>query len=186
MSRRAMEQSLRAFLAELLAERPPDPGLDREELLSETPRRVLEALLDDLLAGAGQPIHPLKPIQLAAATGPVLLDGIRFTAVCAHHLLPFRGEAHIGFVPSGYHVGLGDLARLVDQLARRLTLQETLAAAMADQIETSLAPRSLLVLVEAEHLCLADRGARKKGHRFRTLERRGVSHELLERLLARA
>jgi GTP cyclohydrolase I len=141
-------------------------------------------MAEDLLAGYGDdPRAILQPMAAKSGDGPVLLRGVRFTAMCAHHLLPFRGVAHVGFTPATRRVGLGGVARLVDALARRLTLQETLTAAIADEIARALAPRAVVVAVEAEHLCLSVRGARKTGHRFRTVERRGTPDSNLETLL---
>ncbi len=166
-----MEEGLRAFLEGAL-EGTPVPDAERAEILGGTPRRVAAAMAEDLLAGyADEPL--LEPIPVQGATGPVMLRGIRFTSTCAHHLLPFRGAAHVGFLPDGRHVGLGGIARLVDALARRLTIQEQLTAGIADRLVAALAPRSVVVVVEAEHMCLSVRGARKTGHRFRTVERRG-------------
>lgn len=172
MNRARMEEGIRLFL-EGVAEGTPIPPEARERLLRDTPRRVAAAMAEDLLAGYGDdPV--LEPLPAPGASGPVLLRNIRFTALCAHHLLPFRGAAHVGFVPHEAHVGLGGIARLVDALARRLTIQEELTAAIADRLVAALAPRSVIVVVEAEHLCLSVRGARKTGHRFRTIERRGA------------
>jgi GTP cyclohydrolase I len=89
----------------------------------------------------------------------------------------------VGFVPAEQHVGLGGIARLVDSMTRRLSLQEQLTAEIADRLDAALAPRSVVVILEAEHLCLSVRGARKTGHRFRTVERRGEPDPDLERAL---
>jgi len=179
-----MESGMREFLRGLLEDGAAPGGLGPEELLGDTPRRVAEAFADDLLAGYGEdPDAHLEPIPLSGPFGPVVLQGIRFVSVCAHHLLPFRGEASVGFVPQDAHVGIGGIARLVDTLARRLTLQEALTAQIADRIEARLRPRSVLVRIDAEHLCLSVRGARKTGHLLRTLERRGEPSAELERMI---
>ncbi|MBP7146742.1 MAG: GTP cyclohydrolase I [Acidobacteria bacterium] len=183
MNRARMEEGIRLFLDGLLDGMPHDGAA--AAALRETPRRVAAAYADDLLAGyAEDPAAHLEPLPVAGARGPVLLHGIRFVSVCAHHLLPFRGEAHVGFVPDGAHVGIGSIARLVDTLARRLTLQEQLTAEIADQIWTRLQPRSVLVAIDAEHLCLSVRGARKTGHRLRTVEHRGEPDPELQLLAA--
>lgn len=178
-----MEQGLRTFLEGLLegADDLPEP---LETLLEKTPERVTSAYLGDLAAGYGEdPASHLEPIPMAGASGPVVLQGVRFTSLCAHHLLPFRGEAHVGFVPGERHVGLGGIARLVDTMTRRLCLQERLTSEIADRLEQALAPKSVVVILEAEHLCLSVRGARKTGHRFRTVERRGAPDPGLETAL---
>ena len=184
MNRAEVEDAVRRLLRALLEGEASAQEEDLAELLVETPRRVADAMADDLLAGyRDDPRAILQPMSARPGDGPVLLRGIRFTAICAHHLLPFRGVAHVGFTPAGRRVGLGGVARLVDVLARRLTLQETLTAAIADEVERALAPRAVLVAVEAEHLCLSVRGARKPGARFRTVERRGSPDSNLEALL---
>jgi GTP cyclohydrolase I len=178
-----MEQGLRTFLEGLLEgiEDLPEP---RVSLLEKTPERVAAAFEGDLAAGYREdPATHLEPIALSGAKGPVVLRNVRFTSLCAHHLLPFRGEAHVAFVPAERHVGLGGIARLVDSMTRRLSLQEQLTAEIAERLEAALAPKSLVVILEAEHLCLSVRGARKTGHRFRTVERRGALDPELERAL---
>lgn len=183
MNREMMEEGLRTFLRGVLQDNTQVPAADMATLLRDTPRRVAAAFATDILAGYEEdPSAHLEPIPLPQASGPVVLQGIRFSSVCAHHLLPYRGEAHVGFIPDRAHVGLGGIARLVDSLARRLTLQEGLTAAIADRLFEALQPFSLVVLLEAEHLCLSVRGARKTGHRFRCVERRGDLDPQLERL----
>jgi GTP cyclohydrolase I len=179
-----MERGIREFLEGLAGEGATPSGLTAAELLADTPRRVAAAFADDLLAGYGEdPDAHLEPVPLAGAAGPVVLHGIRFVSVCAHHLLPFRGQASVGYVPGGAHVGIGGIARLVDTLARRLTLQEALTAEIADRLAARLRPRSVVVRIEAEHLCLSVRGARKTGHVLETLERRGEPSAELERMV---
>ena len=179
MNRAKMEQGIRLFLDGLLEGHEVDT-----DLVESAPGRVAEAWVEDLAAGYGEdPRSFLEPIRLDRARGPVVLRGIRFTSLCAHHLLPFRGEASVGFLPRDAHVGLGGIARMVDSLARRLCLQEALTVEIADHLEQALDPEAVVVLVEAEHLCLSVRGARKTGHRFRTLERRGTCCTELDALL---
>ncbi len=187
MNRERMEEGLRAFLEGLRADDPAFRALapgERERELAEGARRVAAAFADDLLAGyAEDPAAHLVPIEIAGSAGPVVLRQVRFVSVCAHHLLPYRGEAHVGFVPGQHHVGIGSIARLVDTLARRLTLQEQLTASIADELARALRPRGTIVVLEAEHFCLSVRGARKTGHRLVTVERRGEVPPDLERLV---
>jgi len=179
-----MEEGIRIFLEGIL-DGGDIPARDADELLASTPRRVASAFADDLLAGTGEDAsRHLEPMTLHQAAGPVLLRDVRFTSVCAHHLLPYRGVAHIGFVPADRHVGLGGIARLVDSLGRRLTLQEPLTASIAEHMHAALAPRSVIVVLVAEHLCLSVRGARKTGHRLVSVERRGRRDETLETFAA--
>jgi GTP cyclohydrolase IA len=95
----------------------------------------------------------------------VLVRDIPFASVCEHHLLPFRGTAHVAYLagPSGRFTGLSKLARLVEGYARRLQVQERLTSQVADALERSLDPIGVLVVVEAEHLCMAMRGVQKPG-----------------------
>jgi GTP cyclohydrolase I len=179
-----MEQGLRTFLEGMLEgiDDLPEP---RESLIEKTPARVAAAFIGDLAAGyEEEPASHLEPIALSGARGPVVLRGVRFTSLCAHHLLPFRGEAHVGFVPEERHVGLGNIARMIDSMTRRLALQESLTAEIASRIDEALQPRSVVVVLEAEHLCLSVRGARKTGHRLTTVERRGPPDPDLERAMA--
>lgn len=186
MNRRAMREGVRRFLEGLLEGADEIAPLRRRELLEAGPERIAAAWADELLAGYGaDPAAGLEPIAAGRAQGVVVVDGLRFDAVCEHHLLPFTGRAAIGYAPAERHAGLGGLVRALDALARRLTLQERLAAELAELLWERLAPRGLVVVLEAEHLCLAARGARRPGHRVRTCERRGELPVELERLAAR-
>ncbi len=150
--------------------------------LRGTPARVSE-MLEDLLSGH----DPERAPELAAianpdvSTGLVLVRGVRFYSLCAHHLLPFFGEAHVGYVPGERLAGLGDLARVVDYFSRRLTLQERIAAGVADYLERGLRARGVAVLLEARHLCLEMRGQRKPAA-VETSAYRGVLAEPQRRL----
>ncbi|RMF76418.1 MAG: GTP cyclohydrolase I FolE [Acidobacteria bacterium] len=185
MNRERMAEGIRTFLEGLLADRPaagaPGAGPTDAARIAE---RVAAAFADDLCGGyAIDPAALLRPMPLDTAAGPVVLRDLRFVSLCAHHLLPYEGVAHVGFVPRGCHVGLGALARVVDALARRLTLQESLTAAIADTLERGLAPRAVVVVLEARHGCLAHRGARQPDHRLTTIERRGETAAELDRLV---
>ena len=179
MNRAGMEAGIRLFLEGVFEGKEPDAEIT--EILNDTPRRVAEAFETQLLSGYAADITTVvKPMALAGAIGPVALRGIGFSSFCRHHLLPYRGVAHLGFVPDAHHIGLGTLASLVDTLSRRLTLQEPLTADIADALWQALEPRSVLVCLETEHGCLATRGARKEGHRLVSLERRGTPDTDLE------
>ncbi|MGH7724267.1 MAG: GTP cyclohydrolase I [Candidatus Eiseniibacteriota bacterium] len=131
--------------------------------LTGTPERVAE-LWSELFAG----LDPAQAPDLAAFPNPdpgaglVLARDLPFHAMCAHHLLPFFGRAHVAYLPDQSVVGLGAIARLVDYRARRPTLQENLGAEIADELTRALAPRGVAVLLEARHLCMEMRGARKR------------------------
>ncbi len=95
----------------------------------------------------------------------VLLRDIPFASMCEHHLVPFVGHAHVGYLPNvrGQITGISKLARLVDVIAKRPSLQERLCNTIADTMETALDPRGVFVMIEAEHTCMTMRGVRKPG-----------------------
>ena len=106
----------------------------------------------------------------------IMVRDIPLYSLCEHHLVPFHGEAHVAYIPNvdGRVTGLSKLARLVDGYARRPQVQERLTTQVADAIEASLAPRGVLVVIEAEHMCMAMRGVRKPGASTVTSAVRGV------------
>jgi len=95
----------------------------------------------------------------------VLVRDIPFASMCEHHLMPFMGTAHVGYIPGidGRITGISKLARLVDGVARRPQVQERLTGEVADRLEAALGPRGVIVVIEAEHLCMTMRGVRKPG-----------------------
>ena len=128
--------------------------------LADTPRRAADAF-----------IELLTPEPFRATTFPndegyedlVVVAGIPFHSLCEHHLLPFRGVAHVGYLPGDRLVGLSKLARVVEQVSRALQVQERMTQQIAEWIERELAPRGAGVLLEAEHLCMSLRGPRIVG-----------------------
>jgi len=104
----------------------------------------------------------------------VVVDGIRFYALCAHHGLPFHGDAAVGYLPGARLVGLSKFARVVDHYARRFTTQERMTEEIADHLSAGLEPRGLGVVVRAEHLCMSMRGIQRPGHSTVTSAMRGV------------
>ena len=147
----------------------------REGLL-DTPARVARAY-GELCGGMAQSSAPLFEVSFEAQCHDVVLvRDIPFYSLCEHHLLPFFGVAHVAYLPGpdGRVCGISKLARAVELYARRLQLQERLTSQVADAIETHLAPRGVLVRVEAEHLCMTMRGVAKPGAHTVTLAARGV------------
>ncbi len=151
---------IEAAVAELLAaigEDPARPGLE------STPRRVAEAYAE-FFSGIGEdPLaHLSDATDLGAEKGElgelVLLRDVDFRSVCEHHLLPFTGVAHLAYVPGERIVGLGRLPRVVETLSSRPQLQERLGEQIADAIETGLAPRGVLVVLDARHGCVTAPG----------------------------
>lgn len=174
---------------ELLVAIGEDP--DRDGLV-ETPARVARAMLE-LTGGYRVDPYDILGTVFEAPTGApagdlVVVEGIPFHALCEHHLLPFPGVATVGYVPSGRIVGLSKIPRLVDAFARRLQVQERLTTQVADALEGALAPAGVGVLISAEHLCLAARGARQPGVVMTTEAMRGSlrTDAALRAALARA
>ena len=159
-----------AAVRELLLALGEDP--DREGL-RETPRRVALAYEETF---GGREVDLPRLLSVGFEEGHdemVILRDIPFFSTCEHHLMPFHGIAHVGYVPNGRVVGLSKLARLVDAVARRPQLQERLTAQIADIIESSLQTQGVGVAVEAEHLCMQMRGIKKPGSRMLTSAMRG-------------
>ena len=169
---------IEAAVAELLAaigEDPTRPGVQR------TPRRVAEAYAE-YFAGMGvDPVAVLREGVDAAGDGErgdlVLLRGLEFRSMCEHHLLPFRGVAHVGYLPAGKVVGLGRLGTVVEILAARPQLQERLGEQIATAVDEGLAPRGVIVVLEAQHDCVAARDARQTRSSTVTIASRGTLSE---------
>jgi len=139
-----------------------DPNRDG---LQETPGRVARAYAE-LFAGVGQdPAEVLSTTFEIGHDEMVLVRNIEMFSTCEHHLLPFHGVAHVGYIPntSGRVTGLSKLARLVELYARRPQVQERLTGQVADALMEHLEPRGAIVVVEAEHLCMSMRGVDKAG-----------------------
>jgi GTP cyclohydrolase I len=109
----------------------------------------------------------------------VLLKDIEFQSMCEHHLLPFHGRAHVGYLPDGKVVGLSKMARIVDEIARRPQVQERMTEAIANMMEQELGARGVVVMVEASHSCMTMRGIRKSGSMCVTSAMRGVFRDNL-------
>ena len=104
----------------------------------------------------------------------VLEKDITFYSVCEHHFLPFYGKVHIGYIPDGKVVGLSKLARTVEVFARRAQIQEQLTEQIADAVMQSLQPKGVMVMIEAEHMCMNMRGAKAAGSTTQTSALRGI------------
>jgi GTP cyclohydrolase I len=147
---------------ELLEAIGEDP---RREGLQATPRRVA-AMYEELFAGLDANPEDYLTVTFAADHDEmVMVRDIPFASLCEHHMIPFMGKVHVGYIPGddGRVTGLSKLARLVDAYARRLQVQERMTTQIADTMEKVLAPRGVLVVVEAEHLCMSMRGVKKPG-----------------------
>ncbi len=148
--------------------------------LADTPRRYARALRE-LTSGyavnaesvVGNGVFP------AEGGGPVILRDIDFHSLCEHHLLPFHGSIHVGYLPSRHIIGLSKIPRIVDVFARRFQVQERLTDQIADALAKVLEPRGVVVVAEAQHMCMAMRGVRKSGSSTTTRAMRGACEELL-------
>lgn len=155
---------------EILAAVGEDP--DRETLL-DTPRRVARAYAELF---AGMTVDPAEYLRVGFEEGHqemVILRDIPFYSICEHHLLPFHGRVHLGYIPAGRVVGLSKLARVVEAYAKRPQLQERLTSQIADCILEGLRPNGVAVVVSAEHLCMTIRGVKKPGSFVITSATRG-------------
>ncbi len=143
--------------------------------IKDTPRRVAE-MYEEILGGIK--VNPEKELEVVFEKEHdeiVLLKGIPLYSICEHHLLPFIGKAHVAYIPSNNKVtGLSKLARVVDTLSKRLQVQERLTTDIAEIIMRKLQPRGVLVVIEAEHLCMSMRGVKKPGVLTITSAVRGV------------
>ena len=150
--------------------------ITREGLL-ETPDRIArmcEQLYGGLYEDPG--VHLSKQFNVTN-NNMVLEKDITFYSVCEHHLLPFYGKAHVAYIPNGTVAGLSKLARTVEVFARRPQIQEVMTAQIADAMEKYLHPKGVMVMVEAEHLCMTMRGVQKPGSTTVTTVVRGVFAE---------
>lgn len=132
--------------------------------IRDTPRRVARMWAEELLVGYLQDPKQILKVQFVAEKYDeiVLVRDIEFFSICEHHLLPFYGVAHVGYIPRGKVVGVSKLARLVDCFARRLQLQERLTEQIASTLMETLQPEAVGVVLEAKHLCMVLRGVRKQ------------------------
>jgi GTP cyclohydrolase I len=149
---------------------------DREGLQG-TPRRIAD-MYEEILAGIGHDPRPFLAVTFQEQHKEmVVLRDIPLYSLCEHHMLPFHGMAHIGYIPRGRIVGLSKLARLTDLLSKRFQVQERLTSEIADAIVDGLGPVGCGVVIEAEHLCMAMRGIQRPGARMVTSAMRGSFRE---------
>ncbi len=164
------EERAAAAVRELIAaigEDPDRPGL------ADTPQRIAR-MYQELFAGVHfDPRQILRESLEEAHNEMVIVRDIPFYSLCEHHLLPFYGVAHVGYVPSGRVVGISKLARVVEAFAKRPQVQERLTTQVAECIQECLQPNGVAVVIEAEHLCMTMRGVKKPGSRVVTSAVRG-------------
>lgn len=128
----------------------------------ETPERVARMLLGELLIGYHVDVQAIvKAFDNDGYNQVVAVKDIPFYSLCEHHMLPFKGVAHIGYLPAGRVLGLSKFARIVDAIAARLQIQERMTKEIADTIQAGLEPKGVMVVIEAEHFCMTMRGVQK-------------------------
>ena len=161
---------LQAAVTELLTGIGEDPERDG---LRDTPRRIADMYAEIFSGMQVDPADFLKVTFAVAHDEMVILRNVPFYSMCEHHLLPFHGEAHVGYVPDGQIVGISKLARVVEACARRPQVQEALTSQIAETIMNGLSPDGVAVVIDAEHLCMTMRGVQKPGSRMVTSAMRG-------------
>ena len=147
--------------------------VSREGLL-DTPDRIAR-MCEEIFGGLTMDAADHLQKQFSATNNNIVLEkDITFYSVCEHHLLPFYGKAHVAYIPDEKVAGLSKLARTVEVLARRPQIQENMTAQIADAIEKNLQPKGVMVMLEAEHMCMTMRGVQKPGTLTSTIVTRGV------------
>jgi GTP cyclohydrolase I len=162
-------QAVRAIL-EAIGEDPSRDGL------RQTPQRVADMFAEIFEGLHRDASEELDVVFEAGHDEMIMVRDIPLYSVCEHHLIPFLGQAHVAYIPNeaGQITGLSKIARLVETLSRRPQVQEKLTTQIADALESALRPRGVLVVVEAEHLCMSMRGVRKPGSQTVTSAVRGA------------
>ena len=156
------------MLLEAVGEDPEREGL------VETPERIAK-MYEEILGGMKEDAREhLSKVFTVDSDEMVIERDLQFYSMCEHHMLPFFGKVHIAYIPKGKVVGLSKLARTVEVFARRLQLQERMTAQIADAIMEQLEPAGVMVVCEAEHLCMTMRGVKKPGTRTVNVVTRGV------------
>ena len=166
------KERIQNAVREILIAVGEDP--DREGLL-ETPKRVAN-MYEEIFAGLTEdPKQHIKLFKEQSNDEMVIVKDIPFYSMCEHHLLPFFGKAHIGYIPSDNKIiGLSKLARIVDNFAKKPQVQERLTSDIADFLNDNLQPKGVAVIMEAEHMCMTMRGARAAGSKTQTSALRGI------------
>jgi len=154
-------------------------GYDPDSLgLRDTPERVARMYEETLGGTYEEPLEIVKVLKGEIFDEMVLVRDIHFYSMCEHHMLPFHGCAHVAYIPEGNRItGISKLARMVEVHARRLQVQERMSTNIADDLVRALRPRGVMVVIEAEHLCMTMRGVQKPGTVTVTSVVRGIFRE---------
>ena len=166
---------IRSAVQEILFSIGEDP---KREGLIDTPNRVVELYRDIFSGLRSDPEEVLSVFFEENHTDPVAFTDISFNSICEHHLLPFYGYAHIGYIPKGRVIGASKVSRLVDVLAKRPQIQERLTTQIADIVYRCLDASASYVFMSAEHMCMTLRGVKKPDSRIITSAQRGGEQEV--------
>ncbi len=167
MDSEKIKQAVRLLL-EGIGENPERPGL------RETPERV-SRMCEEIYSGIGaNPAELIKVIGQHEHDEIILVKDVPFYSMCEHHLLPFTGFCHVAYIPDKKITGLSKLVRVVETCARRLQVQERLTTEIAEAVNERLNPKGVMVVMEAQHLCMTMRGVKKPGSRMTTSVVRGI------------
>lgn len=180
VDQKKVEQAVRMLL-EGIGEDP-----EREGLI-ETPARIAR-MYSEICGGMEEDAGKHLAKTFSAENNEMVVEkDITFYSMCEHHMLPFYGKVHIAYIPDGKVVGLSKLARTVEVYARRLQLQEQMTAQIADALMEHLAPKGVIVMAEAEHMCMTMRGVKKPGSKTVSVVTRGefVDNERLTNMFFR-
>ena len=162
-----IEQAIRLYLEGI------GEDVNREGLL-DTPNRIAR-MCEEIYGGMDEDASVHLAKQFSVTSNEMVIEkDITFYSMCEHHLMPFYGKAHIAYIPQGKVVGLSKLARTVEVFARRAQIQEKLTAQIADALEEHLNPAGVMIMLEAEHMCMTMRGIKKPGSKTVTVVTRGV------------
>ena len=150
------------------------------EGLVDTPDRMAR-MFAEICAGMDQSAEEHLTRTFSVDNDEMVLEkDIVFHSMCEHHMMPFYGKAHIAYIPNGKVVGLSKLARTVEVFARRLQIQEQMTGQIADAVMEYLAPQGVMVVLEAEHMCMTMRGVKKPGSKTVSIATRGIFEENTE------
>ena len=154
-------EELSAHIADILRLIGEDP---QREGLVKTPQRVAKAMMDLTRGYSQDPIAILQSARFREDYNQmVIVKDIPFYSLCEHHMLPFYGKAHVAYIPNGYITGLSKIARVVDAFSHRLQVQERMTTQIKACIREALNPLGVMVVIEAQHLCMQMRGVEKPG-----------------------
>ena len=143
----------------------------QREGLAKTPERVARTLLDLTKGYTMDPVATLKSAMFQEDYDQmVVVKDIEFYSLCEHHILPFFGKVHVAYIPNGHIVGLSKIPRMVDIFSHRLQVQERLTKQICDCIQETLEPKGVIVVLEAQHLCMQMRGVEKQGAITKTMD----------------